>query len=131
MRAKGPSTTTVNDDDRCSLCGYRSDGSFADRIRHLRGSHPDYTRGLLLRLLAPVALVGIVGLLAVLHAPTWSYFAALGVGVLLVGVGIITTRRDPSRTSTLPNLVQMLRSGGLRFVLFGVAGVALLILSRR
>jgi hypothetical protein len=131
MRAKAPSATTVNDDDRCTLCGYRSDGSFADRIRHLRGSHRDYARGLFLRLVAPIALVGIVGLLAVVHAPAWSYFAALGVAVLLVTVGIITARRDPSRTSKLPNLGQMLRSGGLRFVLFGVAGVVLLILSRR
>jgi hypothetical protein len=131
MRAKGPSTTRVNDDDRCTLCGYRSDGSFADRIRHLRGSHPDYARGLLLRLVAPIALVGIVGFLAVLHAPTWSYIMALGAAVLLVALGIITARRDPSRTSKLPNPWQMLRSGGLRFVLFGIAGVVLLILSRR
>jgi hypothetical protein len=132
MPAKSPSTTTINHgDDRCVLCGYRSDGSFADRIRHLRGSHPDYARGLLLRLVAPVALVGIVGLLAVLHAPIWSYLVALGVAALLVTVGIITARRDPSRTSKLPNFAQMLRSGGLRFVLFGVAGVVLLILSRR
>ncbi|HSS10410.1 MAG TPA: hypothetical protein VLL25_11020 [Acidimicrobiales bacterium] len=130
MRAKDPSTTTVNDDDRCTLCGYRSDGSFADRLRHLRRSHPDYARGLLLRLVAPLVLVAMVGLLAAVHAPAWGYVAALVVAAGVVAGGVVIARRDPNRTSRRPGLGQLLRSGGLRFVLFGVAAVAILIISR-
>jgi hypothetical protein len=122
--------TTVDDENCCTLCGYRSDGSFADRMRHLRGSHPAYARGLLLRLAAPVVLVVLVVLLALVHAPSWAYVAALVLAFVAVAGGVVLSRSDPSRTSSLPGLGQLLRSGGFRFVLFGVAAIAIFVISR-
>jgi hypothetical protein len=121
--------TNNADAERCTLCGYRSDGSFADRMRHLRGSHPGYARGLLLRLVAPLMFAGLVVLLAVAQAPTWGYFVALALMVGFVAVGVMATRHDATRTRARPNIRQLLGSGGLRFVIFGAAAVIMVMLT--
>src|SRR5258708_327559 len=118
-----PAARVKDDVDRCTLCGYESDGSFADRMRHLRGSHPGYARGLLLRLAAPLIFVGLVALLALAQAPTWSYFGALALTAGVVVTGMLAIRGDRTRTAVKPGIRQLLRSGGFRFIVFGVAAI--------
>jgi hypothetical protein len=120
--------------DRCDLCGAGSDGTFSDRIRHLRKEHPAYARGLLLRVASPlVFLVTIVALQAV-GAPVWSAIVAIAASLGLAALGITTARAarvQAGARSTAP-LGKLVREGGLRFVLLaGVLGVMLILASNR
>jgi len=119
----------ADDAQCCTLCGYESDGSFADRVRHLRRSHPGYARGLLLRLAAPLVFAGLVVLLAVIGAPTVAYLIALAITAGCVAAGIAASRRDPSRTSARPSLRQLLGNGGFRFLIFGAAALIMVLLT--
>lgn len=120
--------------DRCELCGHRFEAGFAARMRHLRGSHPAYARGLLLRLAAPLAMIAGVLVLAVAHAPQWAYFVALGGSYALLFFGRVRSRLERTRAGATPSLSlrRILREGGLAFVLFiPVVAALVYLLGRR
>ena len=94
-------------------------------------SSPAFARGLLLRLAAPAAFVGLVGLLAVTHAPQWFYLVALGVTLGVIATGAVLAHNDMSRTAPRQRISELLRRGGFRYVLFGVAAIVLLITTLR
>jgi hypothetical protein len=126
--------TAVQKADRCDLCGYRSTGTFADRIGHLRTEHPAYARGLLLRLAAPFAfLVTLLGL-AALRAPQWAYLVAMAasVGVLVAGWRASRTARATAGARPGVPISRLMREGGLRIALL-VPALALIVVvaSRR
>lgn len=105
--------------DRCDICGYRFDGTFADRREHLRRSHPRYARALLLRLSAPfVFLVGVL-VCSALGAPQNAYLVALALsfGALFFGKQLSRLeRRRAGARATLP-VGRLLREGGVQFLL--------------
>ena len=60
----------VNETNRCDLCGYRSEGRFLDRVRHLKSEHPQYAKGLLFRVAAPgIFLIEVLVMAAVRSSP--------------------------------------------------------------
>jgi hypothetical protein len=130
MTAKASSATA----DRCDLCGYLFEGSFADRMRHLRRTHPAYTRGVLLRVSAPFVFLVLVAALAALHAPTNAYIVALVAtyALLFFGKQASRSQRKQAGLRATPPVKKTLREGGLSFVLLiPILAVLLLFLSKR
>lgn len=127
---KAPSNATI---DRCDLCGYRFEGGLRDRIRHLRGTHRAYARGVLLRVVAPFVFLGTILVLSALRAPQNAYVVALFVAFGLLFVGKLrsrTERRGAGARATL-TVRQLLTGGGMRFVmLLPVVVLLLLALAR-
>lgn len=120
--------------DRCDMCGYQFEGSFADRLRHLRRTHPAYTRGVLLRVSAPFVFLALVGALAAAHAPTKTYIVALvgAYALLFFGKQASRSQRKKAGLRATPPVKKMLREGGLPFVLLiPILAVVLLFLSKR
>lgn len=105
--------------DSCELCGYQSDGTFRDRIRHLRRSHPAYARGLLFRLAAPAVFVVELGAMALAHAPEWVYLVALFSSFGLLFFGKQRSRAERSKAGLKPTIgfKRLVRDGGLAFLL--------------
>lgn len=125
---------TMNEPDRCELCGYRSDGTFRDRMGHLRGSHPAYARGLLFRVSAPVVFLIEVVALAAIRAPQWAYLVALASSFGLLFFGKVRSRLERSKAGARPTLPlpRLIREGGLGFILIVPAVVILIaILGKR
>ena len=119
---------TMEDMNRCELCGHRSDGGFRDRMSHLKQSHPAYARSLILRMAAPGIFLIEILVMAAFHAPQWVFIVALfsSFGVLFVGKqGSRAERRRAGTTPTLP-IKRLVREGGLGFLLI-VPVIALLI----
>lgn len=118
--------------DRCELCGASAPATFVGRTRHLRKEHPAYARGLLLRILAPVAFLAAIVALQVLGAPAWTAgpAAAGSAGLAIAGLWIGRTARAGSGTK--PSLGQLFREGGYRFVLLAglFAGMVILASNR-
>lgn len=109
---------TMNQADRCELCGYRSDGSARDRLRHLKETHPVYARGVFFRVAAPgVYLVELI-LMAALSAPPWMYVLALASSVGLLVLGKMTSRaaRKSAGAQTF-GINRLVREGGMPFLL--------------
>jgi hypothetical protein len=119
---------------RCELCGARDEGSFRSRMAHLKAEHPAYARGLILRLVSPIAFLVVVLVLAALKAPSWAYLLGLGGTFGLLFFGKVRSRVERSRAGARPTIgfKRLVREGGLGFILI-VPAVALLILllSRR
>lgn len=117
-------------DDRCDLCGYRSTGTFSDRLAHLRRSHPAYARGLLLRMAAPFVFLVLLFVLAAVSAPRWAYGLALlgSFGLLVVGKRRSRAERSAAGARARVPLSQIVREGGLRFILILPAVAILLVL---
>jgi hypothetical protein len=118
----------------CELCGYRSEGTFRDRMRHLKKEHPAYARGVLLRIVAPGLFLVEVLILAAVHAPPWVYIVALFTSFGLLFMGKVRARAERQKAGARPTMEfrRLLREGGLGFLLI-VPVIALLIamLSRR
>lgn len=110
---------TMNEPDQCELCGYRSDGTFRDRVTHLRGSHPAYARGLLLRVASPLLFLVELGILAALKAPQWAYLVALFSSFGLLFFGKQRSRSERHKAGARPTLPikRLVREGGLGFLL--------------
>src|SRR6266568_5134823 len=110
---------TTEDPLRCELCGYRSEGDFRDRMRHLKSEHPAYARGLLFRVAAPAVFLIEVLVLAVAHAPQWAFIAALFVsfGLLFFGKQRSRTERKRAGTTATVPVKRLMKEGGLGFLL--------------
>ncbi len=119
------------DPARCELCGQPSAGSFRADFGHLRAAHPRYARGLVLRMVAPLLFLAVMGALVAASAPTWAYFSALAIGVLSLVVGKVESRRarEQANVRSAPPIRQIMRDGGFRFVLLPVLLAALVFLS--
>ncbi|MGZ4204264.1 MAG: hypothetical protein ACXVES_03085 [Actinomycetota bacterium] len=124
----------MTDENRCDLCGYRSEGGFLDRARHLKSEHPAYTRGLLFRLAAPgIFLVEVLAMAAV-HAPGWAFLVALFSSFALLFFGKQRTRGERRAAGTRPTmpLKRLIREGGLGFILIvPVIALIIAVLGRR
>ena len=119
---------TMDDTNRCELCGYRSDGGFRDRMSHLKGSHPAYARALLFRVAAPgIFLLEIIAMAAA-HAPQWVYIVALISSFGMLFFGKQRSRLEHKRSGARPTLPfkRLIQEGGLGFLLI-VPVIALLI----
>ncbi|MCA1834153.1 MAG: hypothetical protein ABR548_14760 [Actinomycetota bacterium] len=105
--------------DRCELCGVTTDGSFRDRTRHLRGSHPMYARGLLFRLAAPGLFLVEILLMALVHAPSWVYMVALFSSFIVLFAGKQWSRAERRKAGARPTIgfKRLVREGGLPFLL--------------
>jgi hypothetical protein len=111
---------TVNEaTDRCELCGASTDGTFRDRVGHLKRSHPAYARGLLFRVVAPAVFLVEIGLMALAHAPQWVYLVALFSSFGLLFFGKQRSRLERARAGARPTLglKRLIREGGLPFLL--------------
>jgi hypothetical protein len=120
--------------DRCELCGYRSDGTFRNRISHLRERHPGYARGLLFRVVAPLVFVMEILILAAFHAPPWSFLVALGLSYALLFFGKQRSRSERRKKGARPTMPvgRLMREGGLGIVLvIPAAAILILILAAR
>jgi hypothetical protein len=124
----------MQDAERCELCGYRSDGTFRDRMRHLKSEHPAYARGLLFRVAAPGLFLIVVLILAAVHAPAWTFLGAMVASFILLFFGKQRSRgerRHAGASPTLP-LKRLMKEGGLGFILIiPVIALLILMLSRR
>lgn len=119
--------------DRCELCGTRLPGSFTARMGHLRGAHPRYARGLLLRLATPLVFLAALGALAAAGAPDWAYLVALGLCGALMVAGMWASRAGRTGAGLRPSapLGRLLREGGFRFLLLPALLLLLLLLAAR
>jgi hypothetical protein len=132
---RGSSSAPVGDDaDRCELCGYRSSGTFRDRVTHLRGTHPGYAQALLFRLAAPMLFLVEVVVMGALRSPPWAYLVALfsSFGLLFVGKQRSRSeRRRAGARATLP-MGRLLREGGLGIlILLPLVAILIVALSGR
>jgi hypothetical protein len=124
------STASAGDSDRCELCGYRSNGTFGDRVGHLRKTHPRYAQGLLFRLSAPMLFLLEVLALGALRSPPWAYLVALFSCFGLLFVGKQRSRNERRRAgarATLP-MGRLLREGGLGILIL-IPLVAILVVA--
>jgi hypothetical protein len=124
---------TMNEANRCELCGYASTGSFRDRIGHLKGRHPAYARGLLFRTVAPFLFLVEVLAAAAIKAPQWAFLVALfsSFGLLFYGKQLSRTERRRAGTTPTIGLRRLIKEGGLPFVLIAPVLVMLLLLAAR
>ncbi len=116
--------------DRCELCGAKAPATFVGRTRHLRQEHPAYARGLLLRILSPVAfLVAIVALQAS-GAPAWTVVpaAVLSGGLAIAGLWMGRVARAETGGGK-QSFRTLLKEGGYRFVLLAVVFAVMVILA--
>jgi hypothetical protein len=122
----------MNEADRCELCGYRSDGTARDRMRHLKEAHPAYARGVFFRVAAPGVYLAEVFLMAVLRAPQWVYFVALGSSLALLVLGKLTSRAARRESGAEKfGVVRLVREGGMPFLLLLPAIMLLIAMTRR
>jgi hypothetical protein len=119
--------------DRCELCRRSLPAAWSARLRHLKEEHPAFARGLLLRLAAPLAFVGLLLVLSALGAPAWTAALPLAVGGALAAAGIALSRRARTASGARPGpaLARTLREGGFRFVLLSAVLAALALLAAR
>ena len=124
---------TMNEPDSCELCGYRSTGTFRDRIGHLKGSHPAYARGLLFRTVAPMLFLLEVLAAAAIKAPQWAFLVALfsSFGLLFYGKQLSRTERRRAGTAPTIGIRRLIKEGGLPFILILPVVVMLIMLASR
>jgi hypothetical protein len=131
--AKARPAAAAGAPDRCELCNARLPGSFTARMGHLRGAHPRYAKGLLLRLATPLLFLAALGALAAASAPDWAYLVALGLCGGLVLAGMRASRAGRTGAGLRPSapLGRLLREGGFRFLLLPALLLLLMLLAAR
>lgn len=123
---------TMDQTERCELCGHRSDGSARDRLRHLKESHPAYARGLFFRVAAPAVFLAEIFLIGVLEAPQWVYLVALFSSFALLVLGKLTARAQRKNAGAeVFGIRRLVREGGMPFLLLLPAIVMLIALLSR
>jgi hypothetical protein len=128
-----PVKTRAPANEPCDLCGAPLGLGFRERWRHAWRNHPAYARGLLLRLIAPLAFIGLMIVLTAMHAPPVVLLGALGVCLVIVAIGVAQARTAKQAAGSPPSLRfrALLQHGGLRFLLLSVILVLLLITALR
>jgi len=124
----------VNETNRCDLCGYRSEGRFLDRVRHLKSEHPQYAKGLLFRVAAPGIFLIEVLVMAAVHAPQWAFIVAIFSSFAFLFFGKQRSRAERRAAGTTPTmpLKRLVREGGLGFLLIvPVIALLIVVISRR
>ena len=124
----------MEETNRCDLCGYRSEGGFLDRARHLKKEHPQYAKGLLFRIAAPGIFLIEVVVMAAIHAPEWAFIVALfsSFGLLFFGKQRSRAERRAAGTRPTMPLKRLVREGGLGFMLIvPVIALLIVVMSRR
>jgi len=124
----------MEETNRCDLCGYRSEGGFLDRARHLKNEHPAYAKGLLFRVAAPGIFLIEVVVMAAIHAPEWAFIVALfsSFGLLFFGKQRSRAERRAAGTRPTMPLTRLVREGGLGFMLIvPVIALLIVVMSRR
>jgi hypothetical protein len=117
----------------CDMCGAPLGVGFRERWRHAWRNHPDYARGLLLRLGAPLTFIGLIVILTAIHAPAGVLLGALGLCLVIVAIGVAQARTAKQAAGSPPGLRfrALLQRGGLRFLLLSAILVLLLITALR
>ena len=124
----------MEETNRCDLCGYRSEGGFLDRARHLKNEHPAYAKGLLFRIAAPGIFLIEVLIMAAIHAPAWAFLVALFSSFGLLFFGKQRSRAERRQAGVRPtlSLKRLVQEGGLGFMLIApVIALMLVALSKR